>query len=108
MNHENSANREYDPVYLNSLRETFVILIAWVGFCLWVVGYCAWRGYDVEVEQMQLVLGMPAWVFWGIAMPWAAANIFSIWFCLQYMADDPLEDNEGGKAQEGIDRENGQ
>ena len=33
---------------------------------------------------------MPAWVFWGIAAPWAVAVVFSLWFCFRYMVDDDL------------------
>ena len=44
------------------------------------------------ISFTHLVLGFPSWVFWGIALPWLAANLFTFWFCLFRMKDDPLEE----------------
>jgi len=35
---------------------------------------------------------MPAWIFWGVGLPWVMANVVAIYFGLKFMADDPLED----------------
>jgi hypothetical protein len=86
-----------DPVFLHSRREAAVILVAWVVFMVWVVGYSALNAYDVEAGEggIETVMGMPVWVFWGVAVPWLAANLFTLWFCFWFMADDPLEDVPG-------------
>ena len=87
-----------DPVYVTSLREAYWIVAAWAVNCLWVVGYCRLRGYDsVDVENLRTILGMPAWVFWGIFLPWIAATVFTIWFALKCIADHPL----GGESETG-------
>ena len=39
---------------------------------------------------MGLILGMPDWVFWSVALPWAVCFVLSTWFCFGYMADDDL------------------
>jgi len=85
-----------DPVYLHSRRETVFALVTWAVFCLWVVGFCLARGYDVDPADLQTVMGMPSWIFWGVALPWLAANVVTIWFALKFMADDPLEEPEEG------------
>jgi hypothetical protein len=41
-------------------------------------------------EHVQLLLGMPTWVFWSVVLPWAICLGFSVWFCFGYMADDDL------------------
>ena len=37
---------------------------------------------------------MPSWVFWGVLLPWFVADLFALWFCFFFMADDPLQDAE--------------
>ena len=84
-----SKQPNYDPVYLNARRESKFILIAWAAFGIWVVGFCMLKGYDVDPDQMKVVMGMPSWVFWGIALPWFLAALLTVWFSLFYMKDDP-------------------
>ena len=31
---------------------------------------------------------MPRWVFWGVAVPWIGADLFTFGFCMFYMADE--------------------
>ena len=89
-----SATSSFDPVYEHTRRETFVIICAWVVFCVWVVGVSLLTGYRVDPDTMKTVMGMPAWVFWGVGLPWLASNVFIIWFALKYMVDDPLGEDE--------------
>ena len=86
-----SADDQTDSLYVHARRESIVLLVAF-GVCMvWSVSTCYWLGYDVSAEELQqTVLGMPRWVFWGIAVPWLASNIFTVIFCLFYMQDDPL------------------
>lgn len=86
------AATEYDPLFLHARREMGISFLAWLMFFGWVIGYSAWRAYGPieEGAPLETVLGMPAWVFWGIAVPWVAANLFIFWFAFGCMADDPL------------------
>ena len=91
---------ELDPVFLHARREALWILGAWAACLLWAVPYCYLNGYNRSAEELQTILGMPDWVFWGIVVPWILADVFAIWFCFFYMVDDDL-----GEAQEGRDLE---
>lgn len=87
-------SNSFDPVYEHTRRETLFIICAWVFFCVWVVGVSLATGYDVDPDTMKTVMGMPAWVFWGVGLPWLASNVFIIWFALKVMVDDPLGEDE--------------
>lgn len=81
-----------DPVFLNTRREALIILAVW-GTCLaWVIPYCALYGYQLPLpgEEVPLVWGMPAWVFWGVAAPWLVASVVSFGLCLGVFQDDDL------------------
>jgi hypothetical protein len=81
-----------DPVFLHSRREAIVILAVWGAFFAWVVPYCYLNGYTAPARpvELPLVLGMPAWVFWGVALPWVVAGLVSIALCLWFIQDDDL------------------
>ncbi len=104
------ADYDDDPVFLDSRREAFLILLIW-GLCLvWTVSYCYRFGYvqhertageitqylpmpktwDREPASLTtpFALGIPDWVFWGITVPWFVCVLVSIWFCFVYMKDD--------------------
>lgn len=84
-----------DPVYQNSKRETFWILIIWAIFAAWVVGVSGWLGFGDDPESpVQTVFGFPKWVFWGVAVPWLGANIVIFTFATKFMKDDPLSEGE--------------
>jgi hypothetical protein len=77
-------------------REGLVIMSAWAVALLWSVGVSYLFGYGREARAIGLVLGMPDWVFWGVAFPWGLCLLLSVWFCFRYMADDDLgQDREG-------------
>jgi hypothetical protein len=90
---------EYDPVFLHSRREAVIIFGLWVVALLWSVPYCYFTGYgQFDAATFETVLGVPKWLFWGIFVPWLAADAFTIWFCFGYMKEDDL-----GEAHEGAD-----
>lgn len=97
-----SSELERDPVFLHSRREALIIFCAWLAGLVWAVPYCYTNGYigNVDPENVKTILGIPSWVFWGIAVPWLVADIFTTWFVFFYMADDDL-----GEAHEGADIE---
>ena len=92
---------QYDPVFLNTRREAWLILLAWAVCLIWTVGYSAVAGYGVAAEEVSFILGMPSWVFWGVLTPWIAATLFSVWFSLAYIADDDLGAAEDDEARDG-------
>ncbi len=85
---------EPDPLFVDSLREAGWILLMWVACFVWTLSFCLTNGYpkpgDVNPETFSTVLGMPAWVAYGIALPWLIADVVTIWFCIFRMKDADL------------------
>jgi hypothetical protein len=78
-------------------REGLLILAVWAVCLIWSVGGSALFGYGRNPEDISLILGMPDWVFWFVALPWGVCLVFSVWFCFAFMADDDLgQDPEEG------------
>lgn len=88
------ARSNQDPVFLHARREAIIIFLVWVVALLWAVPYCYATGYNIDANQLQLIYGIPGWVFGGIVTPWLLANIFTIVFCLRYITDDDLGEGE--------------
>ena len=86
---------QIDPVVLHARREACVILGAFGLFLIWSVTFCYLAGYHEPTGRPPAqVLGIPSWIFWGVLIPWLVADVFSLWFCFFFMADDPLSDAE--------------
>ena len=98
MTRPGSTETPFDPTFVNARREAGLILVAWAVCLIWTVGYCAFAAYDVPSEQIQIILGMPSWVFWGVLVPWVVATLFSVWFSLAYIADDDLGESDEEEA----------
>ncbi len=100
------ADPPLDPVYLHARRESFEILAAWGVAMIWTLGYCGLFGYDPGTGQIELVFGIPSWVFWGIAVPWLASSLFTIYFSLVRMKRDWLGDQPSAEGeQQAADRQ---
>ncbi|MCP4190883.1 MAG: YhdT family protein [Planctomycetaceae bacterium] len=85
------SRKALSNAFRSARRETLVILLAWLVICAWVIGYCGWNAYpptDGSAPSTETIFGFPAWIIWGIALPWIVANAFTIWFSLAYMRDD--------------------
>lgn len=80
-----------DPLLRSSRREALVAVAAWAIATAYSAGYCWVYGYGRPIESLTFVLGFPDWIFWGLIVPWAACTVFSAWFGLFYMSDDPLD-----------------
>ncbi len=93
-----SDSNQWDAVFLQSRRELWVILVLWGIFAVWVVGTSWWLGYRGADEEFSMVWGFPSWVFWGVAVPWLAANGAILWFCCGFMKDQELESPADGDA----------
>lgn len=97
---------EYDSVFLNSRKEAIFIFGVWVVAFLWAVPYSYLNGYpeNFEPETFTTILGIPSWLFWGIAVPWIVADVVTTWFCFCYMKDDDLgESHEGADIEEDLE-----
>lgn len=85
---------EPDPLFVDSLREAGWILLMWVACFIWTLAACLTQGYpdpgSITPETFPTVFGIPAWVAYGIALPWLAADIVTIWFCIFKMKDADL------------------
>ena len=77
-----------------SRRELVTILCTWAAFCVWVIGYCSLYAYPGPEAELSTSFGMPSWVFWGIAVPWCCATLFTIYFGFGIFRDQPLDDEE--------------
>ena len=87
---------EYDPVFVSSRREAIVIFCIWLAGLLWCVPCCYILGFrEQDPETMKTILGVPAWLFWGIAMPWVVADLLTVWVTMFFMRDEELDDVEG-------------
>ena len=87
---ESDDSRPLDPVFVNARREAIWILGLYVACLIWSVGWSAALGYAPPSDEVTTVLGMPLWVFVAVALPWLAADVFTVWFCFFYMVDDDL------------------
>jgi len=76
-----------------SRRELRFIILSWIGCCIWVISYCGLYGYNLEPKDISTVFGFPDWAFWGIALPWIAANAVTFWFCLHVLKNEDDEEN---------------
>lgn len=115
-----------DPVYRHTLYEAKVILGMWaiclLGTCTfcYLYGYTShpaeatpwgltigqWAGplesFDRAPDSLKTPwgLGIPAWVLFGIVIPWLFCILATWWFCLFVFHDDNLEDNAQKSNQE--------
>ena len=90
---EEGSTFEYDPAYINALRELYVMGRLWVASLVWSMGYCAifaYRSPDAN-EPVTIIWGVPSWVMWGIALPWIASSVATIWFALFYIREDDAD-----------------
>ena len=98
---------EFDPVFLHSRREAIVIFCFWLTALLWAVPFCYLNGYadNVNPENFSTTWGIPTWLFWGILVPWIAADIATAWFCFFFMKDDELGEASGDDETSRIEEE---
>ena len=94
---------QFTPVFVNSRREAIIIFCVWGLGLIWAVPFCYLNGYPAEVDatDFSTTLGIPTWLFWGILIPWIAADVFTTWFCFCFMKDDDLEGKPESQADAG-------
>ena len=109
-----------DPIYLHTRREAKIILSIWLIALIYTCTYCYLFGYathpsdpaatgpaistwvgplesfDREPDSITtpLGLGIPDWVFYGVALPWVICILLSVFFCLFVFEEDDLQSVE--------------
>lgn len=90
---------EFDPVFLNSRREAKIIFGVWFLCLIWAVPVSYLLGYHQTVtpDNVETIVGIPTWAFWGLFLPWLAADVITTAFCFWYLKEDELghADDEG-------------
>lgn len=94
-------NHSEVQTYYHARRETALILAVWLVAMVYIVTYCYLFGGAPQEGQLNLVWGMPSWVFWGVVVPWLACDVTTVWFCLWYMADDDLGPDRAAEVGDG-------
>lgn len=78
----------WDPDYLVSLREMWIILAFFAVMLTWTIGASYWLGYPADrAAPVEVWWGVPKWFLIGVAAPWALASLISIWFAMFLMKD---------------------
>ncbi len=78
----------WDPTYLASLRELWIILAFFALMLCYTIGVSFYFGYPADKNTpIALIWGIPQWFLIGVAAPWGAATIISVLFALFYMTD---------------------
>ena len=98
--HREQRNRALGESFRQAGRESVVILIGWLFFLIWTGTVCVFGSGEGSGENVPTTLGLPRWVFFGVALPWVAACGFTFWFTMFYMKDtdlDPDRAREGGE-----------
>ncbi len=84
-----------DPVVRNARREAIIIGLVWLAAtiycCLfsWKYGYGT-PDHPLTRDDVQPILGVPWWAFWGYLVPWGVCALFTIGFAGFFMVDDDL------------------
>lgn len=89
---------EEDPVLKSARREAVAALLTFVLAILVTLIVCYYFGYMRPAGRPRgaptFILGFPAWVFWGVILPWIGCILFGTWFAYRYMKDEDLGRDE--------------
>lgn len=89
---EPSTRPDTGASYQQSKRELYLMIAAWAVTALWVLGYNLQAAYAAEIETpVRMLFGLPRWTVIGWLLPLLVVNAFTIWFCLRFMRDEPME-----------------
>ena len=90
-----------------SWREAKLVGWVWVVSLFVVCGIIGRFGYlspSERPEQAALIWGIPAWVFWGLLVPWVVLIGVTLWFAACFLKDDePLQEMLGDQPFPGAD-----
>lgn len=93
-----------DPLLVSARREALVTLAIWASALAYTVGYYATHAFPPPdasgVQPMpELIWGVPAWVVWGVLLPWCVCTALTFFMTGYFMTDGDL----GPDADEGMD-----
>ncbi len=80
----------FDPGFLQTRREALSAVLIWFLALCWVVPFSYVFGYQQPTNsvELSLTLGMPTWVFWGVAVPWLVSSIAGISLCVWFIREE--------------------
>ena len=76
------------PIKDTAVRESYWIVGSWCVCAVWVL-FATYILPATTPQSPRLLFGMPMWIVVGVMLPWSLATIFTIWFALGVMTDDP-------------------
>lgn len=86
------------------LREAGIVAVLWLAGLAWTLVVVIGWGY-VPVEERPevptLVFGIPAWVVWGLFVPWLFEIAAAWWFAVKVLADDEPDQRLAGDGDPG-------
>ncbi len=91
----NSPVTTEDPVYVNSLKDArfgmafWVIATTFVCVSAYLMGYQR-EGRTLTANEIHPILGIPAWFFWSVLVPWVACSVVCVVYAGLIMTDDDL------------------
>ena len=80
-------DRQSRAFFLRTRQEAIVAGVIWAVFFVWVVGVSYVMGYRT-VDPANLILGFPAWVFWGVFLPFVTATVVNCLYAFLYLKDE--------------------
>ena len=72
-------------------KEARLVIVIWLIGLIYCTTVIVTMGYippEERPETPNLVWGMPAWVFWGLFLPWFVQIGLTWWFALFFFKDD--------------------
>ncbi|MEX2578296.1 MAG: DUF997 family protein [Verrucomicrobiales bacterium] len=91
---ESDKEQALGESFRQSKKEMWFMVACWIVFASWTIGYNALNAFDAAGSGDDPVWGMPRWVVFGIAAPWALALVLTTWFALRFMKDTPLGEED--------------
>jgi uncharacterized membrane protein YhdT len=81
---------EEDPRYEQANKEAWWAIGYWLAFTVVVTGLAWWLGYDKPADELDFVLGFPAWFFWSVLMTSVVFSVIPVWIIRRKFVDVPL------------------
>lgn len=70
-------------------------MLVWLAASLWTVGYSSQKAYGTNSSPPPLLIGgMPAWVVWGVVLPWFVVLAVTLWFAGGGISDEELGEDQ--------------
>ena len=111
MNNDRQQNESFEVVQARHVRqctkEAKLAVVIWglgLGYCVPVVIVMGYMPPELRPDVPPLVWGMPAWVFWGVFVPWVAQILMTWCFALFILKDDEPYMEPPGPDQRGLDQ----